>query len=251
MTKAHYARIAQIYDDFVKTEVDVQFFISEAQQAGGNILELMVGTGRLTIPLLKAGIQVTCVDYSAEMLAQLETKLHNAGLSAEIYRMDIRALSLPRQYKQIIIPFQAFPEITNEDDQIRALERIHAHLTDDGTFICTFHNPKVRLRIVDGSLRLAGRFQTQDTQLFVWLQQAYNPATKLVNVLEFFEEYNADGIMIRKLFSELQFYIMEHDTFAAQIERVGFEVVALYGDYAYSPFDPDSSPVMVWVLRKA
>ena len=82
MNEAHYARIADVYDAFVSSQYDVPFFIEEAKKAGGEVLELMAGTGRLTIPLLEAGIPLTCLDFSAEMLAVLRDKLAARGLAA-------------------------------------------------------------------------------------------------------------------------------------------------------------------------
>lgn len=250
MTQAHYARIADLYDDFVTTQIDVPFFTQEAHKAGGDILELMCGTGRLTLPLARAGIKVTAVDYSAEMLTRLRNKLDAEGLSADVYQMDIRHLHFERQFKQIIIPFQAFPEITTQADQLQALRAIYESLSDDGTFICTLHNPPVRLESVDDTLRLAGRFSHGENQLFLWLHQRFQTQSNVVNVLEFFEEYDSQGMMVSKRFSELQFHMMENLTFEGLIEASGFEAEALYGDYAYTAFDASTSPLMVWVLRK-
>lgn len=250
MTEQHYARIADLYDSFVKTEFDIPFFIQEAKKASSDVLELMAGTGRVTIPLLQAGITLTCVDYSAEMLAHLQEKLVQHNLSADVRQMDIRHLSLDKQYHQIIIPFQAFPELTAEDDQLLALQQIHKHLRDDGTFICTLHNPVLRLKSADGQLHLAGRFTHEQNQLFVWLLQKHNPANNVVEVLEFFESYDVDGVMRTKHYSELQFHILEKATFEQLYERAGFACEALYGDYQYTPFDEQTSPFMIWLLKK-
>jgi ubiquinone/menaquinone biosynthesis C-methylase UbiE len=144
VSHTHYARIAELYDSFVNTEFDLDFFISQAHEHEGEILELMAGTGRLTIPIAQAGFRVTALDFSPEMLEILQNKLDAAGLSAQLHQADIRSFSLGKQYKQIWIPFHAFPELTSESDQAKALERIHVHLMDDGVFICTLHNPNVR-----------------------------------------------------------------------------------------------------------
>ncbi|HML23298.1 MAG TPA: class I SAM-dependent methyltransferase [Aggregatilinea sp.] len=251
MSKEHYARIADLYDMFVTTGADVEFFIDEARRAGGDVLELMAGTGRLTLPLAEAGIPVTCVDFSPEMLRRLREKIDRRGLDAEALEMDVRALDLGRQFAQIIIPFQAFPELTAEADQRQALERIHAHLAPGGTFICTLHNPTVRRASVDGQLHLAGSFEDEDNQLFVWLLQTYNADSRLVDVLEFFEEYDSQGRMLEKRTSSLQFHLLEKAAFERLIAETGFEPVALYGDYTHAPFDEASSPFMIWVLRCA
>lgn len=250
MSETHYARIAELYDAFVKTDYDVPFFIQEAQAAAAEVLELMVGTGRLTIPLIEAGVSVTCLDFSAEMLAVLRRKLTKRGLHAEIHQRNVCDFDLGRQFKLIILPFQAFPELTDGEDQRRALQRIRQHLRPDGQFICTLHNPPVRLKYVDHQLRLAVREErAEGGHLLVWLLQQHHPATQVVEVLEFFEEYNADGVLIAKRYSALQFHLLEKARFEQLFTEAGLEVVALYGDYQKNPFMADTSPFMIWVLR--
>ncbi|MBL8165043.1 MAG: class I SAM-dependent methyltransferase, partial [Anaerolineae bacterium] len=250
MSEAHYARIAGLYDAFVKTDYDVPFFLDEARKRGGDILELMAGTGRLTLPLLQAGFSVTCIDFSADMLRVLRDKLDAHNLTAEVHHLDVRDFDLGRRFKQIFLPFQAFPEITAEGDQRRALQRIHAHLSDDGVFICTLHNPAVRLKSVDGQMRLAARQALPDGgQLLVWLLQTHHAASNLVDVHEFFEEYDASGLLHAKRYSLLQFHLLEGAAFERLAAESGFDVLALYGDYAYAPFDAATSPFMIWLLR--
>ncbi len=64
-----YDPIAGIYDDWSRrvTE-DVDFYVQAAIAAGGPVVELGVGTGRIAIPTARAGIPVIGVDSSARML---------------------------------------------------------------------------------------------------------------------------------------------------------------------------------------
>lgn len=251
MSLEHYARIAELYDSFVKTDYDIPFFMDRARSRGGDILELMAGTGRLTLPLLAAGFRVTALDVSPDMLAVLGRKLRQRGLSTEVYQLDICTFDLGRKFDQIWVPFQAFPELTAEVNQREALHRIHAHLADDGIFICTLHNPPVRLKPVDGLLHLAGVQPLEaDHRLLIWMLQTYNEATKLVTVHEFFEEYDHKGVMVSKRYSELQFHLLAKSAFENLLAQTNFEVVELYGNYDCSPFDEDTSPFMIWMLRK-
>lgn len=251
MSQAHYTRIAELYDAFVSTEFDVDFFASHAREHQGEILELMVGTGRLTIPIVQAGFQVTGVDFSAEMLAVLQNKLREQGLSAELHQADIRSFDLGKQYKQIWIPFHAFPELILESDQAKALARIHEHLMDDGVFICTLHNPVVRAQSVDGQMRLVvNRELNTGDRLLVWLLQTRQPESDVVEVHEFFEEYNPQGIMVSKRYSQLQFHLLSKLAFEQLLEQTGFEVVAIYGNYDRAAFVEEKSPFMLWVLQK-
>ncbi len=136
-------------------------------------------------------------------------------------------------------------------DQRQALERIYSHLAPGGRFICTLHNPEVRIKAADGQLRLAGRFTAGPNQLFVWLHQTHRPETNLIEVLEFFEEYDAGGQLVSKRFSELAFHLLERAAFEELFMAAGFEAVELFGDYAGAPFDAATSPFMIWVLRRA
>ena len=70
MPAMDYSRVAELYDAYVTTDFDVAFFLTEAHGAK-HVLELMSGTGRLSLPLIRAGARLTCVDNSPEMLAIL------------------------------------------------------------------------------------------------------------------------------------------------------------------------------------
>ena len=56
--------------------------------------------------------------------------------------------------------------------------------------------------------------------------------------------------MLRKRQLPIRFALHDHERFEALARDAGFHVVALYGDYAGAPFDPETSPYQVWVLAK-
>ena len=85
----NYETIADLYDIYVTDTFDIDFFVNETKKSSGDVLELMSGTGRVSIPLLEAGVKLTCVDISAELNAVLENKLQQMGLNADIYQMDV------------------------------------------------------------------------------------------------------------------------------------------------------------------
>ena len=71
----------------------------------------------------------------------------------------------------------------------------------------------------------------------------------MVEVLEFFEIYDQQGTLTNKLFSPLEFHLMEKAYFEELIHQAGFDVIQLYGDYHYNPFDEAHSPFMIWILK--
>lgn len=247
-----YSRLADVYDSFVRTSFDISFFLNEAKKTQGEVLELMSGTGRVSMPLIEAGVRLTCVDNSPEMLARLREKLEKKRLSAGVRQMDVRDLSLKRMFDLIIIPFHSFAELVSADDQRRALAGIHCHLSPTGRFICTFHNPAMRLKPVDGRLRLLGKYPLQDREGFflLWLLENYDSKTQTASGLELFEEYDAKGVMRSKRLFETRFRLLEKQQFEDLAQSSGFRVESLYGDYSYKEYEKDSSPFMIWVLRK-
>jgi uncharacterized protein YdhG (YjbR/CyaY superfamily) len=62
MPAMDYSKVADLYDLYAQIEVDISFFLQEAQGCN-SILELTSGTGRLSLPLIRAHVPLTCLDY--------------------------------------------------------------------------------------------------------------------------------------------------------------------------------------------
>jgi ubiquinone/menaquinone biosynthesis C-methylase UbiE len=89
-----YDRVADIYDLYAIYDLVVGFFVEEAGKVRGKVLDLMCGTGRVSVPLLEAEVDLTCVDASEGMLTRLQERLHACGLAAQVVRADVRYLDL-------------------------------------------------------------------------------------------------------------------------------------------------------------
>ena len=248
-----YDPIANLYDTYVPATFDIDFFVNETKKAKGEVLELMSGTGRVSIPLLEAGVKLTCVDLSAELNTIFQEKLNQKRLKADIYQMDICELDIPKKFEMIIIPFHSFAHITSLEDQRKALERIHAHLSAGGTFICTLGNPVPRKQAVNGQLRLFRTYPLDNGgSLLLWILEHFIPEDdQVVEALQFFEEYDVDGSLQSKRLLELHFRLSGKDEFEALAKAAGFEVKAFYGDYTCVEFNAASSPFMIWILETA
>jgi SAM-dependent methyltransferase len=248
MQHIDYNRIAEIYDLYVTADYDVPFFLSEIKPVQGPILELMAGTGRLSLPLIESGAKLTCVDSSSAMLEVLSQKLQQRGLHAEVVCADVCQLSLPPAFELAILPFQSFMEIIGEANQRAALAAVFKCLVPGGRFICTLHHPAIRRKQVDGVLRLVGQFPTESGTLVVsGFEQGGNP---VVSRLQFFEFFDGDGHLREKRLLQMKFAFVEKHAFEQMAQDAGFRIVQLYGSYDRAPFDPAQSPVMIWRLEK-
>lgn len=235
----------------LNVDFDIDFFLNEAKKTKGKVLELTSGTGRVSMPLLNAGIDLTCVDYSREMLAVLKKKIEKSGLNCQVHKMDITELSLDKKYDLILIPFNSLSEITEKRNHKKTIEGVYNHLTETGVFICTLHNPKIRLKTIDGTLRQMGKYQiSNDRTLIMQYIFNYSDKSQIVSGLQFYEIYDDSNNLIGKRYLDVNFYLFQKKEFEELIESVGFRIIDLYGDYYYSRFDEETSPYMIWKMRK-
>ncbi len=107
---------------------DEAFYVEEAQKAGGNVLEIGCGTGRIMIPIAESGVNIVGLDSAPAMLEVARDKI--AGLSDETRRRiqivedDMRTFQLDQRFDLAIMPYRAFLHMMTVDDQRRALTGI-------------------------------------------------------------------------------------------------------------------------------
>jgi predicted RNA methylase len=243
-----YSRLAALYDGYCVSAGDVKLFRAWARAASGEVLELMAGTGRISLPLLREGVRLTCVDGSLAMLAVLQRKLREAGLAARVLCADVCALPLRGGFSLILLPFQGLTELASAEAQLAALGAAAGVLSASGRFVCTSHNPAVRLRSVDGTWRDVGTFARADGgSLTVSLQGRYDEASQNVVGKQRLVVTDALG-ETSEIELDLRFHLVSLPELTALAERAGLRLVEVLGDYAGGGYDPGASPAIVAVL---
>ena len=82
LTPSVYDAIAGLYDPWSRSVTeDLHFYVEEARAAGGDVVELVVGTGRIAIPIAAAGVRVIGVDSSRGMLDVCADAAREAGVA--------------------------------------------------------------------------------------------------------------------------------------------------------------------------
>ena len=242
--------VADIYDLYVNTNLDVEFFVNECSKASGDVLELMCGTGRISIPLLENGIRLTCVDYMGKMLDVFKDKVIGKNYNVKIVEMDVSKLYLKKKYNLIILPFNSFSEILDTENQISALKKIFEHLNPDGKFICTLHNPIKRLKTADGKTYEIGKYETKNNKVLrVSYKNNFDKDSGVVFGKQYYELYDGNNLVEKKEL-DISFRLFEKREFEEMITGTGFKVENIYGNYDYSEFKENESPFMIWILKK-
>ena len=245
----NFNKVADIYDYYVNVLFDIPFFMNETKHTNKPILELMCGTGRVSIPLLEAGRELVCVDYSQGMLDKFAEKTTDKAYKLTILNADVSNLSLNKKFETIILPFHSLQEIITKEKQVAALKAVYNHLSDNGVFICTLQNPKVRLQNADGLIRTMGKYKTNDNKdLIISYSNFYQ--NELVTGFQYYETYDKENRLTEKRYLEINFRPIAIEDFKNMLEMTGFKIAEIYGDYDYSKFDTEKSAFMLFRLTK-
>jgi len=133
-----YDPIARLYDPWSASVVeDISFYVDEALAAGGTVVELGVGTGRIAIPTAMAGVAVIGVDSSEGMLAVCRERGDEAGVGAllDLRVGDLRRPPVDERVPLVTCPFRAFLHLVSDEDRLAALGAVHALLEPGGRLV--------------------------------------------------------------------------------------------------------------------
>ncbi len=114
---------------------DVAFWRQLALAAEGRVLELGCGTGRVTIPLARAGAPIVGVDLSAPMLARARKRTARLRVNhrPRLVRGDIRALPFPdARFGLVAAPYGILQSLLNERDLTATLKSVARVLAPGG-----------------------------------------------------------------------------------------------------------------------
>jgi SAM-dependent methyltransferase len=142
-----YAVIADLYDHITlyTDRPDIAFYVDAAREAGGPVLEVGCGTGRVLIPTARAAVDITGLDLSPRMLEicrqRVAAEPEDVRSRIALQQADMRQFSFSRTFRLATIPFRPFQHLTTVEDQLACLTSIRRHLVDDGLLILDLFNP--------------------------------------------------------------------------------------------------------------
>lgn len=208
----------------------LEFYLGRLKSCTGRILEPAVGTGRMMILLLEAGLEVEGLDNSPEMLAVCRARCAERGLDPVLYEGDMVSLSLPERYDAIIIPAGSFLLIERREESLGVLERFRDHLVPGGRLI------------LDLELQTDFSVGTVSTGTVDTPQgETITVESKVVEV-DFLEQYTVSHLRYEKwregelLQTELQRFPLRWyglQEFELVLESLGFRDVVVSADYEY------------------
>ncbi|MEW6751751.1 MAG: class I SAM-dependent methyltransferase [Candidatus Latescibacterota bacterium] len=248
---------SRFYDRyFVGVEGDVDFYVAAACQAGSPVLELGCGTGRVLLPLARAGLQVVGLDTSQALLEAAQGHLDGCPpeLQARVRLVegDMRSFRLGQRFRLVLAAYRTFQHLLTPADQEESLACIRRHLVRGGRLILDLFDPL-------GLIAREG-LQTpicRDTdfvdpatghQVLVYYTRTTDPQAQVLEQEVTFEEVEPAGRAVGRTHARLRLRYASRFEVEYLLARCGFEVEALYGDFGRSPYPGYGE--QVWVLRR-
>ncbi|HEX6463005.1 MAG TPA: class I SAM-dependent methyltransferase [Vicinamibacterales bacterium] len=224
---------------------DVEFWRRLAAASDGRVLELGCGTGRVTLPVARDGVAVTGIDRSASMLARARSKRVRARLSTgvDFVRGDIRLLPFqPRRFGLVMAPYGVLQSLVRERDLAATLESVSRVLEEGGRFGIDLVPDLPDWSEYRGRQTLSGRM---GRGVRVTLTESVRQDRR--NRLTIFDQHYtaARGRTRREHRFTLTFRTLSVRQMERRLERAGFSIDAVLGDYRGGPWDPRAD---VWVL---
>jgi len=137
----------------------IDFYVGVAQANGQAVLDLACGTGRISLPLAKAGLNVVGGDLSDTMLAEARASASGSTVAVEFVRLDMRDFELGRSFDTILIAANSMLHLQTADDFAGLLTCVRRHLRPGGQFVFDAFVPSAGLlSLPPGMRQLVGNF---------------------------------------------------------------------------------------------
>jgi SAM-dependent methyltransferase len=229
-----YDSIARLYDPWSRSVIeDVDFYVSEARRAGGPVVELGVGTGRIAVPTAAAGISVIGVDSSAGMLDVCRERAELAGV-AHLLNLRLGDLADPpveERVRLVTCPFRSYLHLLDDEHRLRALRAARELLVPGGRLVFDVFAPAA-----DDIQDTHGRWLEREPGIFERADWDTRARTLKLSVRG---EAGATSFMLAWL---------APDEWRALLERAGFQVVGCYGWFDRRPYTDGEDTV--WIARR-
>jgi SAM-dependent methyltransferase len=187
-----------------------------------------VGTGRIALPLTRAGVSVDGIELSQDMVDRMREK--PGGDVVNVTIGDMSRVGTGRSYGLVYLVFNTIGNLLTQDDQDCCFENASRHLTEDGVFVLECRVPSAPSRpghqFVD-----AERIGVDHVALDVC---RYDPVSQVLD--ENHVRIGSDGIT----FSPISLRLSHPPEFDLMARVAGLRLRNRWGGWDEEPFDSTS-----------
>lgn len=257
----HYGLIARHWAENNTDAPESDYFQKLIKEYGQPALDAGCGTGRLLLPFLRAGLDVDGCDISPDMLSLCREWAEGEGFAPHLYQQALHELELPRTYQTIVVCGALGIGVSREQDFV-ALQRFHAHLNPGGVLLLDLHLPysdaqewQLWLREQRTELPKAwpdwiGKTPPDDGSDYelYYRPMDFDPLEQRI-IRQMRTVLWREGQVIADEEYTLTENLYFRNELAQMLERAGFEIDSLHGNYTETAATADDD-VIVFVARK-
>ena len=226
---------------------DVPFYLDRLAGTRGPILEAAVGTGRLLIPLLEAGLEVEGFDHSEDMLAVCRRHCAARGLTPSLRRSRFQDFAYENEFAAILVPVGTFTLLDDFAEAFAVLKRFFDHLKPGGRLLIdlmplaylTNEKPDIRTwTTADGDmLRIEGR--AVEIDLLAQRRVTHDR----------YERWR-DGRLVESELEVMAFRLWGLKEFELALAAAGFEAISVGADHQPGRRPSRSSRILNFEARR-
>ena len=252
-----YETVAQYYDALHKSlTVDIGYVLALAGRVGAPVLECGCGTGRILLPLARAGFVVTGIDSSPAMLQLIRQKLRReqpeVRQQVRLILGDMTDFALPEAgFKLAVVSYNTLLHL-NGMQKRQALHAIHRHLQPGGMLFLDLANPHALAQTPnDLMLSLEQVLDALKTgeQVLVFARNHLQAPAQTLQITWIYDRSPAGGGPVaREVVTSSYHYLYAHEV-DLLLADTGFTPSGFYGDYRGKAFSEDSERLLVLATR--
>lgn len=245
--------LAALYDlVYDSVDDDVGMYEGFAKRASTPVLEVCAGSGRIAVPLARAGHEVVALDFSPHMLARLRAGLdEGTAPRVRLVEGDMRDFDLGERFDLVFNAFGSFEQSLTTEEQLAALRCVAQHLTPRGVFVAELRS-LTRIQW-DAEPTLVHDFTRADPdtgeQVTKLRSQAASAARQITVDTIITDRVRGDGTVGRRVI-EVAMRAIGRFELEYLLRDAGLRLADLYGDTSLSPYT-DTSDRMIVVAELA
>lgn len=213
-------------------EEDFHLYQSYALMTGGPVLELGCGTGRVMLPLLRSGYEVTGVDSSAAMLGLARERLNSHGVrgAGQLLQADLADLeSLPSEHFGLAFcALNTWSHLADTTQALRVLQATHRVLRPAGLLLIDIEDPGHRVA-GRGEILLGGVFQDGDETVVKTVASLYDVPSGTDDVTLIWDR--TGGGALQRIVATTRMRPYSRGEVEQLLARGGYEVRELLGSW--------------------
>ncbi|MCU0422108.1 MAG: class I SAM-dependent methyltransferase [Bacteroidia bacterium] len=196
------------------------------------LIDLACGKGRHSIFLNQLGFNVTGIDLSASSI-KAASVYQNDALRFEV--QDLRMLPYQHKFDFGLNLFTSFGYFDCDETNVKVLKEIHHSLKPNGVLVIDFMN----VDLVAGKLKPFEEKEIEGINFQIKKEIKKGLITKHIT-------FNDQGKNF-SFYEEVQ--ILNLSDFKHLFSRTGFELINVFGNYALTPFEQQSSERLILIAK--